>query len=88
MNKEIKGLGKYVGEMILTKLDTVENQKVKDIIELLKLRYGRTRIEELEELMENPMKFNANELENEDEYLFATEKFIARKEEMKVSSKD
>ena len=69
-------------------LDTVEKQKVKEITELLKLRYGRTRIEELEELMEDRIKFDANEHENEDEYLFAMEKLIARKEEMKMTSKE
>ena len=47
MNKEIEGLAKYVGEHILTKLDTVEKWKVKKITELLKLRYGRTMIIEL-----------------------------------------
>ena len=52
------------------------------ITELLKLRYGRTRIEELEALMEDRIKFDANEHENEDEYLFAMEKLIARKEEL------
>ena len=43
-NKEIVGLQQYVAEHILTKLDMVEKQKVKQITELLKLRYGRTRI--------------------------------------------
>ena len=44
----------------------VEKQKVKQITELSKLRYGRTRIEELEALMEDWMKFDMNEHENED----------------------
>ena len=78
-NKEIEGLQQYVGEHILTKLDMVEKQKVKQITELLKLRYGRTRIEELEALMEDRIKFDANEHDNEDEYLFAMEILIARK---------
>ena len=51
MNKEIDGLAKYVGEHILTRLDMVEKQKVKEVTELLGVKYGRTRIEELEELM-------------------------------------
>ena len=74
--------------MILTKLDTVEKQKVKKITELLKERYGKTRIEESEELMDERIKFDANEHENEDEYLFAMERLIARKEEMKVTHKE
>ena len=88
MNKEINRLAKYVGELILSGLDMVEKQKVKEVTELLKRKYGRTRIEELEELMTDWMNFKANEYEDEDEYLFAMEKFIARKEEKKVKDKE
>ena len=38
--------------------------------------------------MEDWMKFNANEHESEDDYLFAIEKLIARKEEKRVTSKE
>ena len=58
MNKEIEGLVKYVGEHVIARLDTIEKQNVKEITDLLKLKYGRTRIEELEELMEDWIKFN------------------------------
>ena len=67
MNKEIEGLAKYVGEHVIARLDTIEKHKVKEIIELLKLKYGRTRIEELEELMEYWIKFNFNEHESEED---------------------
>ena len=53
VNKEIEGLAKYIGEHVIGKLDTIEKQKVKEIIELLNLKYGRTRLEKLEELMED-----------------------------------
>merc|ERR1711867_316669 len=85
VNKEIEGLAKYVGDNVIGKLDTIEKQKVKEIVELLKLKYGRTR---LEELMEDWIKFNFNEHEIEEEYLFAMEKMIARKEEKQVSLKE
>ena len=61
VNKEIEGLAKYVGEHVIGKLDTIEKQKVKEIIKLLNIKYGRTRLEELEELMEDWIKFNFNE---------------------------
>ena len=88
VNKEIEGLAKYVGEHVIGKLDTIEKQKVKEIVELLKLKYGRTRLEELEELMEDWIKFNFNEHESEEEYLFVVEKMIARKEEKQVTMKE
>merc|ERR1711867_169105 len=88
MNKDIEGLAKYIGEHVVRKLDTIEKQTVKEIIELLSLKYGRTRLEELEELMEDWIKFNFNEHEREEEYLFAQEKMIARQEEKQVSLKE
>ena len=87
-NKEIEGLAKYIGEHVIPKLDTIEKHKVKEITDLLKLKYGRTRIEELEELMEDWIKFNFNEHESEEEYLFAMEKMIARKEEKRVTMRE
>ena len=88
MNKKIEGLAKYVGGHVITRLDTIEKQKVKEIVDLLKLKYGRTRIEELEELMEDWIKFNFNEHESEEDYLFAMEKMIARKEEKQVTMRE
>lgn len=87
-NREIVGLQQNATEYLMTKLDMVEKQKAKQITDLLKLRYGRTRIEELEALMEDRIKLDANEHENEDEYFFTIEKLIARKEELKMTHKE
>ena len=62
MNKEIEGLAVYIGEHIIGKLDTTEKQTVKNLVELLDIKYGRTRLEELEEMMEDWIKFNFNEM--------------------------
>merc|ERR1712240_680574 len=78
INKEIEGLAKFVGEHVIPKLHTIEKHTVIEIVKLLKLKYGRTGIEEL---MEDWIKFNFNDHESEEEYLFAIEKMIARKEE-------
>ena len=88
INKEVEGLAQYVGEHVIPKLDTIEKHTVIEIVKLLKLKYGRTRIEELEELMEDWIKFNFNEHESEEEYLFAMEKMIARKEEKQVTMRE
>merc|ERR1712112_324293 len=78
----------YTGEHIVGKLDTTETQTIKELLQLLDIKYRRTRLEELEELMEDWIKFNFNEHENEEEYLFAQEKLIARQEEKQVSLKE
>ena len=63
-------------------------QTLEQIIEILKRKYGRTRIEELKELITDWMNFKANEYEDEDEYQLAIERLIARKEEKKVKDKE
>ena len=77
-----------MGEHILPVLDTVEMQTVQSIIGILKRRYGKTRIEEVEELVIEWMNFKPNDYEDEDEYLLAMEKLITRKEEKKVNDKE
>ena len=88
MNKEIEGLALYIGEHVVGKLDTIEKQTVKELIELLNTKYGRTRLEELEEIMEDWIKFNFNEHESEEEYLLAQEKLIAKQDEKEVTLKE
>ena len=61
---------------------------MKGILELLNTKYGRTRLEELEEIMEDWIKFNFNEYESEEEYLLAQEKLIARQDEKEITLKE
>ena len=53
INKEIKGLEKYVREHILTTLNKVDRQKTKEVIECLKVHMR----EKLKELVSDQMKF-------------------------------
>ena len=56
-HKDIKGLAKYVEEHILTTRNTVEKQKMKDVVDYLKIRYRQTKLEKLEELVTDYVKF-------------------------------
>merc|ERR1712243_358204 len=87
-NKDIEGLAIYTGEHIVGKLDTSEAQTIKEVLQQLDIKYGRTRLEELEELMEEWVKFNFNEYENEKEYLLAQEKLISRQDEKKITMRE
>merc|ERR1712002_582991 len=49
------------------------------------LKYGRTRLEELEEIMEDWINYNFKEHESEEVYWFAQEKMIKIQEEKQVS---
>ena len=65
-NKKIEGIEKFTGEHVVGKLDTTETQTIKEILKLLDIMYGRTRLKDLEELMEDWIKFNFNEHESEE----------------------
>ena len=53
INKEIKGLPKYVGEHILPILEKKTDQTMKRVLEILALKYGHTRIEKIEDFMDD-----------------------------------
>ena len=67
--KEIKGLPHYVGEHILPVLEKKTDQTVKRILELLDIKYGRTRTEKIKNLIEEWMKFSPEQFEDDGELL-------------------
>ena len=46
-NKDIKGLPKYIGKHILLVLENKEDQTIKKVLEILSIKYGRTRTEKM-----------------------------------------
>ena len=68
-NKEIKGLQKYVGEHILLILETKEDQTFKKVYEILSLKYGCTRVEKIEDFMDDWSKFKDDHYEDDSELL-------------------
>ena len=73
INKEVKGLAKYVDKYYLPVLNTKECQTVKDAIECLEKKYERTRFENLEELVADWLKVKGNDFDDEDDFIQAME---------------
>ena len=69
INKEIKCLQKYVGEHILPVLETKVDQTLKKVLEILILKYSRTRVEKIEDFMEDWSKFRDDQYEDDGELL-------------------
>ena len=84
VNKEIKGSERFLSEHVLTMLSTPEKQKVKEVIKCLEDRYGRTRLEKLEELVVDWMRFKVDDYEEEGDFLHAMEEIQRRKKEINV----
>ena len=56
-NKEIKRLPKYVRQHILPILERKQDQTMKKVLEILSLKYGQTRTENIEDFMDDWTKF-------------------------------
>ena len=69
IDKEVKGLAKYGGEHILHILNTQERQTVKEIIEYSDKKYERTRLEKLEQLVSDWLKFSGNDFDDKDDII-------------------
>ena len=57
VNKDIKDLPRYVGEHMLPVLDKKTDQTIKKAIELIEVKYGQSRTEQIEECVEDILKF-------------------------------
>ena len=84
VNKEIKSSERFLSEHVLTMLSTPEKHNVKEVIKCLEDRYGKTRIEKLEELIVDLMRFKVEDYEEEGNFLHAMEEIHRRKKEMNV----
>ena len=84
-NKEIKGLPKYVGEHILPILERKQDQTMKKVLQILSLKYGRTRTEKIEEFMDNWMKFRDNQYEDNSEILLGMKELNQRRRELNMT---
>ena len=69
VNKDIKNLPRFVGDHILTVLQKVEDQNIEQVLEVLKIKYGRSRMEQVEECIQHRLEFRENNYEEENEYL-------------------
>ena len=66
-NKDIKGLQRYVAEHILPVLIKKTDQTLEKVVELLDVKYGRSRTEKVEEAVEDLLKFREDQYEDDDE---------------------
>ena len=56
-NKDIKGIQKYVADHVIPVLINKTDQTLEKVIELLDVKYGRSRTEKVEDVIEVYLKF-------------------------------
>ena len=87
LNKDIKGLAKYMSEHVLTTLNAENREKIGEVVKCLKTRYGRTRLEKIEELVSKLMSFRYDDFDDEDDLLQVMVE-IQRRKILKVLDKE
>ena len=65
-NKDIKGLQKYVMEHVIPFLVRNTDQTLDKVVELLDMKYGRSRTEKVEDVIEDYLKFREDQYEDDD----------------------
>ena len=88
MNKDIHGLPRFVGDHVLPVLDKFPDQTVERVLELLETKYGRTRIEKMEECVKDWLEFKEDVFEEEDEFVFAMKELNQRKLDLEITDKE
>ena len=84
-NKDIKGLQRYVTEHILPVLIKKTDQTLENIVELLDVKYRRSRTEKVEEAIEDLLKFREDQYEDDDELMLAMKELRQRRVELKMT---
>ena len=70
-NKEIKGLSRYVREHVLPVLEKKTDMTMKCVLDLLDIKYGHTRTEKIEEVVEDWMKFKQDQFKEDRKFILS-----------------
>ena len=84
-NKDIKGIQKYVAEHIIPALVKKTDQTLEKVIGLLDVKYGRSRAEKVEDVIEDYLKFREDQYEDDDELILAMSELRQRRIDLKMS---
>ena len=60
-NKDIKGIQKYLAEHVIPVLVKKTDQTLEKVIGLLDVKYGRSRTEKVEDVIEDYLKFSKDQ---------------------------
>ena len=75
----------FVGEHVLTILKYVADQTTKQVLDLLKIKYGRSRMEKVKDCIKTCLTCKESSYEEENEFLLAIEVLDLREKELNIS---
>ena len=84
-NKDIKDVPRYVGEHVLPVLEKKQDQTIKKALELIEVKCGRLRTEQIEECVDHILKFKENNYEEESELMLAMKEIRQRVMDLKIT---
>ena len=83
--KDIKGIQKYVAEHVIPVLVRQQDQTLEKVIGLLDVKYGWSRTEKVEDVIEDYLKFREDQYEDDDELIFAMKELRQTHVELKMT---
>ena len=84
-NKDIKGLQKYVSKHFILVLFRKTDQTLDKVLEFINMKYGRSRTEKVEDVIQDYLKFREDQYEDDDELILAMKELRQRHIELKMS---
>ena len=83
LNKDIKDLPRYVGEHVLPVLEKKQDQTIKKVLELLEVKYGRSRTGKIKECVKDILIFREDQYEENEELILAMKEIRQKEKELK-----
>ena len=84
-SKNVKGLPRYVGEHVLLVLGKKTDHMIAKFLDLLSLKYERTKTEKIQEIMEDWLNFKDDQFEDNGKLLLALKELRQRKKDLNVT---
>ena len=84
-NKDVKGLPRYVGEHVLPALDKKTDQTIAKVLDLLSLKYRRTKTVKIEEMMEDWINFRSDQFEDDGEFCLGMKELRQKKKDFEYN---
>ena len=88
VNKDVKGLPRFVAEHVLPVLEKKTDQTIKKVLEIIDVKYRRKRTEKVEECVKDWLRFKEDQFEEDDELMLAMKEINQRRKELQISQEE
>ena len=84
-NKDIKDLPRYIREHVLLVIEKKQDQIIKTALELLEVKYGRSRTEKIKEFVKDILKFKEDQYKEDGKLIIAMKDIRQIEKELEIT---